>query len=211
MVEEGALREGPHDRGASEPVPRPFLPHQGLGGPSGQCEGLREATGPCMAEGNEVGTPGQPGVRLPGLIPRTQSPRHRPRSEPGESRGYLLREDSPPQGTLTFSGRTRPLRSSRAGGESGGDVGGATGYRGLRLLDGNQSGKEQAHPNPSCPRRLQGSPLPQAESSRQRQRAEPAPVGGGDGSVGPRIPPLRGGPHPVVSELRQLRVLSRNV
>ena len=62
-----------------------------------------------MAEGSEVGTLGQPGIRLPGLIPRTQSPSHRPRSEPGESRGSLLRGDSPPQGALRFCGGTRPL------------------------------------------------------------------------------------------------------
>ena len=60
MMEEGLLREGPPEGGASEPAPHPFLPHCGPGGAGGQCEGLRETTGPCRAKGSEVGTPGRP-------------------------------------------------------------------------------------------------------------------------------------------------------
>ena len=50
-MEEGALREGPPEGGASEPATRPFLPHWGPGGAGGQWEGLGEATGPCRAKG----------------------------------------------------------------------------------------------------------------------------------------------------------------
>lgn len=115
VVEEGALREEPSEGGALEPAPPPPLPpalgslrsRWAVGGSWG---GQRR-----RAEGSEVGTPGQPGAPLPGLIPRTHSLSHRPRSEPGESWGSVLRGDSPPQGALRFSGRTRPLRS-RAGG-----------------------------------------------------------------------------------------------
>ena len=160
MVEEEALREWPPEGGDSEPAPRPFLPHWGPRGAGGQCEGLGEATEPFRAEGGEVGTPGQPSIRLPGLIPRTQYPSHRSRSEPGDSRGSVLRGDSPPQGALTFFGRTRPLRLSRGGGESGRNGAGATGCRGLRLLHGVQSGRSKSAPTASCPRRLQGSPPP---------------------------------------------------
>ena len=53
-----------------EPVPRPFLPDWGPRGAGGQWQGLGEVTGPCRAEGSEVGTPGWPSVPLPGLIPR---------------------------------------------------------------------------------------------------------------------------------------------
>ena len=81
VVEEGALREGPPEGWASEPAPRPFLPHWGPGRAGGQCEGLAEATGPCRAEGSEVGTPGRPGALLPGLnLPRSHSPSHTPDS-----------------------------------------------------------------------------------------------------------------------------------
>ena len=99
-----------------------------------------------------MGTPGQPGAPLPGLdLLETHSSSHRPRSEPGESQGSVLREDSPPQGTLRFSGETRPLKLSAAGGEWGRDGAGATGCRGLRLRDGGQSGEEQARPHPILP------------------------------------------------------------
>ena len=162
---------------------------------------------------------------LLGLFPGPHSPSHRPRPEPGESRGSVLRGDSPPQGALKFSGRTRPLRSSRAGGESGGDGAGATGCRGLRLLDwGSVCGGADPPPPHHTSGGSRDRPLPQAESRRQTQRTERASVGGGGGSVGRRRPPLRGGshpgtqptklrggPHPVLSELWQLRVLSRNV
>ena len=106
-MEEGALREGPPEGGASEPMPHPFLPHWGRGGADGLWEGLREATGPCRAEGSVEETPDHPGAPLPGLS-------HRPRPKPGESRGSVLRGDSPPQGALRFSGRTRPPISLRA-------------------------------------------------------------------------------------------------
>ena len=58
MVEEGVLTEGPPEGGASEPDPRPCLPHWGPRGAGGQCKGLEEPTGPCRAEGTLVGTPG---------------------------------------------------------------------------------------------------------------------------------------------------------
>ena len=191
-----------------------------------------------QGRGGDVGTPGQPSVRLPGLIPRTQYPSHRSRSEPGDSRGSVLRGDSPPQGALTFFGRTRPLRLSRGGGESGRNGAGATGCRGLRLLDwGSVCGGADPPPPHHTSGGSRDRPLPQAESRRQTQRTERASVGGGGGSVGRRRPPLRGGshprtpqtplrggphpgtqptklrggPHPVLSELWQLRVLSRNV
>ena len=174
MMEEGLLREGPPEGGASEPVPRPFLLHWGLGGPGGQCEGLREATGPCRAEGSEVGTPGQPGIPLPGLIPRTHSPSHRPRSEPGESRGSMLRGDSPPQRALRFCWGGKAPQSSRAGGESGRDGPGATGCRGLRLLDGGQSGEEQVRPHPILPPEAPGiaSSPRQSQAGRRRGLSE---------------------------------------
>ena len=170
VVEEGALREWPPKGGASELAPRPFLPQWGLGGAGGQWEGLGEATGPCRAEVGEVGSSGQPSVRLPGLIPRTQSPSHRPRSEPGESRGSLLRGDSPPQGILTFSGRTRPLRSSRGSGESGRDGARATGCRGLRLLDGVQSVEKQVRPHHILPPEATGIPSSLGQSPAGRHR-----------------------------------------
>ena len=171
MVEEGALREGPPEGGASEPAPRPFLLHWGLGGPGGQCEGLREVTGPCRAEGSEVGTPGQPRAPLPGLnLPRSHSPSHRPRSEPMASRGSVLRGDSPPQGALTFFGRTRPLRLSRGGGESGRNGAGATGCRGLRLLDGVQSVEKQVRPHRILPPEAAGITSSHGQSPARRQR-----------------------------------------
>ena len=58
VLEEGALTEGPPEGGASEPDPRPCLPHWGPRGAGGQCKGLEEPTGPCRADGSEVGTPG---------------------------------------------------------------------------------------------------------------------------------------------------------
>ena len=82
---------------------------------------------------------------------------------------------------------------------------------------GGQSGEEQARPTPSCP--LPG----QSPAGRHRGLSERlwwAVVGpwdpayhcsGAAPTPGPHRPQLRGGPHPVVSELRQLRVLSRNV
>ena len=120
-MEEGALREGPPEGGASEPAPRPFIPHWGPGGAGGQCEGLGEPTGPCRAEGSEVGTPGQPRAPLPGLnLPRSHSPSHRPRSEPMASRGSVLRGDSPAQGGVgarrsnTPSGHQRETQAAGA-------------------------------------------------------------------------------------------------
>ena len=120
-MEEGALREGPPEGGASEPAPRPFIPHCGPGGAGGQCEGLGEPTGPCRAEGSEVGTPGQPRAPLPGLnLPRSHSPSHRPRSEPMASRGSVLRGDSPAQGGVgagrsnTPSGHQRETQAAGA-------------------------------------------------------------------------------------------------
>ena len=170
MVEEEALREWPPEGGDSEPAPRPFLPHWGPRGAGGQCEGLGEATEPFRAEGGEVRTPGQPSIRLPGLIPRTQYPSHRSRSEPGDSRGSVLRGDSPPQGALTFFGRTRPLRLSRGGGESGRNGAGATGCRGLRLLHGVQSVEKQVRPHRILPPEAAGITSSHGQSPARRQR-----------------------------------------
>jgi hypothetical protein len=105
VVEEGALREGPPEGGASQPAPRPFLPHWGPRGAGGQCEGLREATGPCRAEGSEMGTLGEPRAPLPGLnLPRSHSPSHRRRFEPMDCQGSMLRGDSPAQGGVGAGG-----------------------------------------------------------------------------------------------------------
>ena len=89
----------------------------------------------------------------------------------GSLRALCSGETAQPRG-LRFSVGTIPLRSSRAGGESGRDSMGATGCRGLRLLDGGQSVEEQARPTPFCPRRLQGSPPPPGRAKLQTQRAE---------------------------------------
>ena len=186
--------------------------------------------GSARVSGRSQGHAGRRGVRwgppvslvhpFLGLFPGAHSPRLRPRPKPGESRGSMLRGDSPPQGALRFSGRTRPFRLSRAGGESGGDGSGATGCRGLRPLDGGQSGEEQARPNSCYPWRLQGSPPPPGQSPASRCRGLSERLSGGSGgSVGAAVGSHPGTPqttaqgqaHPVLSELWQLRVLGRNV
>ena len=119
----GSPERGGPEGGASEPSPRPFLPHWGPGGAGGQCEGLGEATGPCRAEGSEVGTPGQPRAPLPGLnLPRSHSPCHRPRSEPMASRGSVLRGDSPAQGGVG-AGRSNALSGHQRETQAAGALG----------------------------------------------------------------------------------------
>ena len=197
-MEEGALREWPPEGGDSEPAPRPFLPHWGPGGAGGQCEGLGEATEPFRAEGGEVGTPGQPSVRLPRLIPRTQYPSHRSRSEPGDSRGSALRGDSPPQGALTFFGRTRPLRLSRGGGESGRNGAGATGCRGLRLLHGVQSVEKQVRPHRILPPEAAGITSSHGQSPAGRHRGLSERLQGEVDPWEPRLGPTPGPHRPLI-------------
>ena len=123
VVKEGALREGLLGEGPRSPRPAPSSRTGVLEGAGGQCEGLGEATGPCRAEGSEVGTPGQPRAPLPGLnLPRSHSPCHRPRSEPMASRGSVLRGDSPAQGGVG-AGRSNALSGHQRETQAAGALG----------------------------------------------------------------------------------------
>lgn len=139
------MKEGPRSL-------RPTLPPAlDPGGAGGQCEGLRRPQGHT----------GQKGMRWGPWV----SPAHPflgSATDPDLNLGSLraLCSGRPSPGALRFSGDKTPQGLSRAGGERGRDSMGATGCRGLRLLDGVSLQRSRPAPTPFCPRRLQGRPPP---------------------------------------------------
>ena len=95
LEEEGALREGPRS-------PRP-APSSRTGVPEGQVGSARVSGSPqgrAWQRGLWWGPRVGPVNPFLGLFPGAHSPSYRPRPEPGESRGSMLRGGSPAQGGM---------------------------------------------------------------------------------------------------------------
>lgn len=221
-MEEGA-EEGLLGRGGASGLRSTLPPALGSWRGRWAWEGLGRPQGHTEQKGMRVGT------RVSPAHPFLCSA-HRLNPKPGESQGSVLRGDSPAQGALRFSVGTRPSDCQELAGESGRDGMGATGCRGLRLLDGGQSANRPAPPH-SAPGGPGDRPSPRQSQAGRRRGLVSACAGAVVGqesqgwvslgptdhhsgpspgpTPGPRRPPLTR--RPVLSELQQLRVLSRNL